>query len=206
LRRSTDKLAPLLVLAIACAEPEVSEPAPLGSALRTGMQLIYASGESEQPPWVVESLEQPALIAGLTHCVRVALRMAPAPSAAQPRAWCVQDWKLQSFNDSTLEFQPLRPVGPGMLLELPRPDGGRIRYETGTLERDTVGDIVLDVVPTSVTTLDAQGQPVRRLRERYAMAITSATRGTFEVPDSLQPGQWRPTQEFRLVALRTPPP
>jgi hypothetical protein len=169
------------------------------------MQMVYASGDSEQPPWIVESVEQPALIAGLTQCMRLELRMAPAPAPPQTRAWCVQDWKLMAYNDSTFDFQPLRPVGPGMTLELPRPGGGRIRYETGPFERDTVGTTVLVVAPTTVTTLDGEGRAVRRLRERYALAIASATRGTFEVPDSVQPGQWRPTQEFRLMALRAAP-
>jgi len=194
----------MLLLGFACARPEPIDPAPLGSALAAGMELVYASGDAEQPPWTVESLEQPSLISGLTHCVRLTLRMAPAPAAPDTRAWCVQDWKLLAYNDSTLDFRPLRPVGPGMILDLPGPAGGLIRYETGQLERDTVGPAVLDVLPTTITTLDAEGRAIRRLRERYAMAITSATRGTFERPDSLRPGEWTATREFRLIAVRRP--
>ena len=152
-----------------------------------GLAAAYYAGHREASVCIVESLEQPSLIAGLTHCVRLTLRVAPSPAPPQIRAWCVQDWKLVAYDDSTLDFQPLRPVGPGMTLELPRPDGSRIVYETGRLERDTVGTAVLEVVPTTVTTLDAWGRAIRRLRERYAVAIASATRGTFELPDSVAP-------------------
>jgi hypothetical protein len=194
----------LLIVAIAAAcvgsELPPPEPASLASLLRAGTELVYESGDTQQH-WVVEALEQPASIAGLTQCVRMDLRRAPTPARPESRAWCVQDLRLKSWNDSSLELTPLRPVGPDMTLELPL-EKGTVRYETGGLERDTIGDMIIDVVPTTVTTLDSAGRTVRRLRERYALGLATATRGTFEEPDSVQPGSWRTTQQFRLVAVR----
>jgi hypothetical protein len=202
MRRHEPALLIVVTLATACGGSELPppEPASLGSMLRAGTELVYESGDSQQH-WVVETLEQPASIAGLTQCVRMDVRRAPAPARAESRAWCVQDRRLKSWNDSSMELTPLRPVGPDMTLELPL-EKGMVRYETGAFELDTIGGMIIEVVPTTVTTLDSAGHAVRRLRERYAVGLVTATRGTFEEPDSVQPGSWRTRQEFRLVAVR----
>jgi hypothetical protein len=192
----------VLVLPAIGAGAITTQTGPPGSGLVNGTQLVYASGGTEQPPWVVESIERPATIGGQADCARIRLRMAPPPAAPEVRAWCLRDGVLSAFVDSTSTFRPLRPVGPGMTLDLPRAAGGLVRYETGDRERETIGTRTIDVIPTSVTTVDADGRAVRRLRERYALALVTATHGVFETPDSTQSSGWRVTQEFRLVAIR----
>jgi hypothetical protein len=69
---------------------------------------------------------------------------------------------------------------------------------------DTVSGRVIPVLVTTVTTLDSLGRPVRRLRERYAIGLATATSGTFEIPDSGTTGVWRPQQMFELRAIEQP--
>ena len=81
---------------------------------------------------------------------------------------------------------------------------GSVRYETGAESQTTVGSLNVQVVDTVVTTLDASGAPVRRLRELYAVSLTTALGGTFEVPDPAAPGGWRTQQVFELKEVRLP--
>jgi hypothetical protein len=53
-----------------------------------------------------------------------------------------------------------------------------------------------------VTTFDAAGRPKRRLRERYAPSLTTATGGRFELPDSSRAGEWRGQRSFELREIR----
>ena len=191
----------LILTAVLCA-PSSRPTGPPGAALARGMQLVYASGGTEQPPWVVESIERPATIGGRTDCARISLRMAPPPAAPEMRAWCVRDGVLIAFVDSTATFRLLRPVGPRMSLDVPRSAGGLVRYETGEMEKANVGASTFDVLPTTVTTIDGDGRAIRMLRERYALALTTAVNGEFETADTTREGGWRVTQEFRLVAIR----
>jgi hypothetical protein len=64
-----------------------------------------------------------------------------------------------------------------------------------------VGAFRLPVIATIVTTIDAQGRPKRRLRERYAITLATATGGTFEVPDPAAPTGWRAEQSFELRTI-----
>jgi hypothetical protein len=89
-----------------------------------------------------------------------------------------------------------------MSLELPRAAGGLVRYETGQRMVDTISGRPFDVLPTTVTTIDSTGRAIRRLRERYALALTTAVHGVFETVDSTATSGWRVTQEFQLVAIR----
>lgn len=103
-----------------------------------------------------------------------------------------------------MAFRVLRPIGPRMRLEIPRTGGGLIRFETTDPERDVVSGTVIEVIPTTVLTIGPDSLPIRRLRERYSVALTTATGGVFETPDSASPSGWRITQEFRLVEIRRP--
>jgi hypothetical protein len=101
------------------------------------------------------------------------------------------------------------------MMENRQANGGLVRFET--LE-PTVENIPLeggssgasavptpiDVIPTTVTTFDSTGQIVRRLRERFSVALATATGGVFEVPDTTQSSGWRTIQRFELVAIRVP--
>jgi hypothetical protein len=77
-----------------------------------------------------------------------------------------------------------------------------VRYVTGSAGVDVIGARRLRVVDTTVTTMDAAGKTVRRLRERYALSLATATGGRFETPDPEQPGQWRTQQIFELREIR----
>jgi len=82
--------------------------------------------------------------------------------------------------------------------------GDTVHYATGDVAEETVSDRRLAVVHTTVTTVDSVGRPRRRLRERYAPSLATATGGRFEVPDAAAPGGWRVEQEFELRAIRGP--
>ena len=175
----------------------------LAERLETGMQLIYASNGQPSPPWIVDSVERPVRIGGRDGCARIRLRTAPDRPAVL-REWCIRDRRLEAWSDSTMAFRVLRPVGPGIRLEMPGAGGGAIRYETTSPERDVVNGVELEVIPTTVLTIGADSLPIRRLRERFSVALATATAGVFEMPDSASPGGWRTMEEFRLVEIRRP--
>jgi hypothetical protein len=82
--------------------------------------------------------------------------------------------------------------------------GGRTsRFITAGETVEEVSGHRLRVIETTVVTLDSAGTVLRRLRERFAPAIGTATWGAFEVPDGA--GGWRLQREFRLAAIRTRP-
>ena len=58
------------------------------------------------------------------------------------------------------------------------------------------------VLATTVTTMDTSGREVRRLLERYAVTLTTATGGRFEIPDPDNPTAWRTQQVFELREIR----
>jgi hypothetical protein len=99
---------------------------------------------------------------------------------------------------------PQRPVGPAMELTLTRANGDVVRYVTGTVTDEVMGGLRIPVVETTVTTADSTGRPLRRLRERYALTLATATGGRFEVPDPAAPAGWREEQVFELREVRMP--
>lgn len=72
---------------------------------------------------------------------------------------------------------------------------------TGAGEVDTIGTRLIPVVPTVLLTQGADGQPTRRLTERYASSLGTATLGVFEVADSTVAGGWRVAQRFKVLAV-----
>ena len=195
----------LALLAALLLQASTQTQAPrIGADLRTGMQLVYGSEGQTQPPWVVESVQAGAPLKDGADCARVSIRRAPAPATADDARLCVEAGVVHAFNAKTNAWQPQRPIGPNMKLVLPRADGGSVRYETGAAGQATVGPLRLQVVDTVVTTLDASGVVVRRLRERYAVSLTTALGGTFEVPDAGTASGWRTQQVFELKEVRLP--
>jgi hypothetical protein len=89
------------------------------------------------------------------------------------------------------------------MLEIPT-RAGAARYQTGRFSVDSISGHRIPVLETMVTTLDQSGTPVRRLRERYAPSLDTATWGVFELPDPGTPEGWRVTQEFWLAEIRVP--
>ena len=119
---------------------------------------------------------------GGADCAIVQIRRGPA--AAPEVRLCVEGGILLQWSDAQKAWQPQRPVSAGRTLTLPRPNGETVVYETGESSSARVGDMEVPVILTTVTTMDASGRPIRRLRERYALSLTTATDGEFEVAES----------------------
>lgn len=91
-----------------------------------------------------------------------------------------------------------------MQLAVRQASGATLEYATAERGDTTVSGLSIPFVRTTIVTRDAQGKVVRRLRERYAISLTSALGGTFEVPDSTASGGWREGQRFDLVRVEIP--
>ena len=81
-----------------------------------------------------------------------------------------------------------------------RDNGDQVRYETDQAAQETISGRSFAVVHTTVTTADSAGRPKRRLRERYAISLTTATGGAFETADST--GAWQVQRRFELREIR----
>ena len=185
----------LIPLTLAAAD------ARLASDLRPGMQLVYGSEGRDQAPWVVEQIEPAAPLKDGADCARLRIRRQPHQPGAEERL-CVEGDTLYAWHAERSAWLPQRPVGPHMTLTLPRANGDTVRYATGDITDQTIARFHLRVVETTVTTSDAAGQPKRRLTERYAITLGTATGGRFEVPDPATPGAWRTEQIFELRDIR----
>ncbi len=173
----------------------------IGSQLRPGMQLVYSSGGVETP-WTIDSLMRNLTIGSRTGCVRIRLRTSQQ-GTPETRALCA-DTTLLSWDDRSGELRPTRPLKAGGVLEVVQRSGGSVRFEAGSPSTERVGETVLWVLPTTVTTRDSTGRVVRRLLERFSIGLATATGGVFEVPDSTRQSGWRTVRSFELVALRQP--
>jgi hypothetical protein len=169
----------------------------LGRLLAPGMQLVYRSGGVDTP-WQIDSVEHNTAVAGRTGCVRLSLRMSPTQRVSERRVHCTDGITMTTWDSASRQHRPARPLG-GRRLDVPRAARGVVRFDAEAVQSDTVSGIPLRVVPTTVTTIDASGRVIRRLRERFAIELATATYGVFEVPDS---SGWRIEREFRLVAVR----
>jgi len=176
--------------------------AALAADLRPGMELIYASAGRDQAPWVVEVLERGLPLKDGADCARLGIRRQPGRTEADESRLCLGGSTLYAWDATARGWVPQRPVGPHMQLTLPRPNGDQVRYETGAVAEELIGALRIAVVATTVTTVDSSGRPKRRLRERYAVGLATATGGVFEVPDATAPDGWRTEQAFELRAIR----
>lgn len=84
--------------------------------------------------------------------------------------------------------------------------GDVVRYETGERAEEEISGRAIPVVQTTVTTSDSSGRPKRRLRERYALSLTTATGGSFETADSGGRAEWRSQRSFELREIRSKAP
>lgn len=186
-----------IVTALALASASVSAVAAQ-SGLRTGSVLIYQTPDGRETPWIVDSAIHDATLHGRPGCSRVSY--APGGPSPNPevRYTCIAGDTLYSWRASDSTWRPSRPIGTAEVLELPTRTG-RVRYVTAAAANDTIGGAVLRVILTTIETRDSAGTVIRRLRERFAPALGTATWGVFEVPDPAAPGGWRPVQEFRLI-------
>ena len=132
------------------------------------------------------------------------IRRQPDRVEAPEERLCVERNVLHAWDANQAAWQPQRPVGAGMELRLPRPNGDTLHYKTTSITEEVVSGVRLPVVNTTMTTIDAAGKPKRRLVERYSVTLTTATGGRFEAPDSNAAGGWRTEQQFELREIRVP--
>lgn len=182
-----------------------ADSAKLAADLRTGMSLVYSSDQGgAQPPWSVEFVEAGAPLKDNADCARVRIRRQPSQTTVEENRLCIENGMLHGWDAPRNAWVAQRPVGPGMELTINRPNGDVIRYVTGSEAEEVIGTFRLRVLETTVTTTDSTGRPLRRLRERYAATLTTATGGRFEVPDAETPSGWKTQQAFELREIRPP--
>jgi hypothetical protein len=169
----------------------------LGSGLEPGMVLLYTNNGQSQPPWIVEAAAPPRFTRPGADCVHVRIQRDAAQPPPDVHA-CIDAGVLHQWSVSRNEWVAQRPVAPNRTLTFTQADGGVVRYETSGSNEVMLGGRTFAIVDTTVTTLDPTGKPVRRLREQFSPALTSAVTGTFEVPDSSVPSGWRAEQTFEL--------
>ena len=187
-----------VLLALLLASPLAAQSP--GSHLVAGMELVYASGGNEIPPWVVEARRDTSVSGA--RCSIVSIKTNPA-QPTERRFTCLSNDSLLVFDPGSLNLRLLRPVGSSMKAEV-RGRATVATYETAAAHADTISGVVLHVVPTTVTTRDTTGRVLRRLRERFAISLGTAVAGIFEVPDSSQSSGWRTEREFELVRIVRP--
>lgn len=171
------------------------QAAPIGSALNEGTALVYESGGAAQAPWVYDAVsvvERPRF----DRCVVTRRRSQSA------RESCVRGDTLFERGDSST-YRAVRPIGPGMRLDVRTASGDVLEYTTGdfTVER-VAGGPELVTLTTTIVTRNPSGTATRRLRERYAPSLLTAVWGAFEEPEDS--GGWRGTLEFSLIEIRAP--
>jgi hypothetical protein len=184
----------------------------LASMLEQGMQLVYSSDGQSSPPWTIDSIVRDVSIGDHAGCIRIRLRLNPAQPTADTRIHCVDSLTMLNWDTRAGAIRPARPLGANAQLDIRQANGGRNQFATTqpTVERirvergPAIDTVSLDVIPTTVTTFDSTGKAVRRLRERFSVALATATGGVFEVADSTVPGGWRTTQVFNLALIRLP--
>ena len=187
-----------LAIAIAALLTQGPTPPKPGSMLQPGTMLIYTSGGVETP-WTIDSAAVDTTIAGRSGCTRLVLRLAPT-RRQQTRAFCADSVMLWGWNDSTQSMIQLRPISPNGTLSISTRNGTTL-YEAGVPTTEKIGGLNVWVIPTTVTTRDRNGRIVRRLTENFSTGLLTATRGTFEVPDSTRVGEMVVQQRFELIGI-----
>jgi hypothetical protein len=181
-------------------------PLTPGSALKAGATLTYGSGGREQPAWTIDSVHRDVALGGRTGCTRIHLRTRPDQPQPTVRVACRGGDTLFAWSAANNVWRAERPLGAGMSLRVPQPTGSSLDYSTGQMGDTTISGQRVAFVHTTIITNDAQGRPVRRLTERYAVSLATALGGVFEIPDSTGEGAgaWKENQRFELVRISIP--
>ncbi len=188
-------LAPAFVFGAFSGQDRLRE-----ARLAVGVELTYSSGGQAGAPWRVELAERDLAIGGRTGCVRVRFAAGGPRAGPDTRTTCETDGILFSWNSTGQVWRASRPVAPARTLETTT-GASVFRYTTGSLATDTIGQFIVRVVETTMTTTDSTGRTIRRLRERFAPGLGTATWGSFERPDPAAPDGWVVEREFRLTAI-----
>jgi hypothetical protein len=190
----------ILVLVVTAAAVQAAN-LRIGSALVPRMELVYSS-EGVETPWSVDSVTRDTTLGGRSGCVRMRLRTSPTAPAAETRAFCSDSTTMYAWDGR--ELRPTRHLKPNSSAEFRLSAGRTSLYETGALQTESISGQPIVVIPTTVTTRDSTGRITSRLRERFSVALATATGGIFETPDTSANGGWRVTRRFDLVGIRTP--
>lgn len=189
----------LLVLGTLAAAPALDAQA----LLATGTVLVYTTPDGTDRAWVVEEATADLAHAGRTGCMRVRYAAGGPTAGPDERITCISGDSLLRWSVAATAWQLARPLAPRDSVDLPL-RSGLARYLTGDVSVDTISGLPVPVLATVILTIDTAGRVIRRLQERYAPGLGTATAGRFEVPDSTSPGGWRTTQAFGLSAIRRP--
>ena len=173
------------------------------TALVRGMELVYESNGVASAPWRVELVEHNVSRGDRTGCVRVQFAPGGPRATTDVRVTCERDGVLFAWDSVRSSWRASRPIRPGGTLEV-RGGTSVSTYTVGRAIADTIGGRAFRVLETTVVTRDSAGRATRRLRERYAPELGTATWGAFESPDWTAASGWRVATEFRLVAVREP--
>ena len=168
--------------------------------LSAGTVLVYRTEGRADQRWLVEGVESGLSHGGRAGCIRVRFAPGGPRTDAEIRFTCVSGDTVMTWSEGEQAWRPSRPIAAGDSLEI-RGSRGVTLFSTGGLAVDTVSGEAVPVIATTVLTFDAQGVAVRRLRERYAPSLGTATWGAFDQPEG---DGWRTTVEFRLVAIERP--
>jgi hypothetical protein len=153
----------------------------------------------------VDAVETGLKLKDDADCARLIIRRQAGQAKGDESRLCLDRNTLYAWDNTKSDWVAQRPVGPGMTLTINRSNGDTVVYETSSVSEETIGTRRLQVIATTVTTRGADGRPKRRLRERYAIALATATGGTFEVPDPSTSTGWRTDQTFELREIRIGP-
>jgi hypothetical protein len=192
-------MIPIVLLATLSQSPSSSR---VGTSLARGMELHYESN-GVTTPWTIDSVDLTVAVAGQSQCSRIVLRI--GDGQPQSRTHCVAADTMWNWDERTQRLVLARRLSPG-LLEITANNGGLVRFLVMPVDSSSIGGRQFMVLPTMVTTYDSTGAPLRRLIERFAPALATATEGVFEVPDTANAADWRVVQQFQLTAVKPPQP
>lgn len=186
---------------VALAAPLRTMPAQ--DSLTTGTVLVYTTPDGGSREWRVEEASHGVAHDGRSGCTRLRYAAGGPSAGPEERITCIEGNRLWRWLASSGGWQLARPLGPTDSLDVAL-RSGLARYLTGVTGIDTVGGVPVAVVATVVLTMDSTGTVIRRLHERFAPGLGTATWGRFEVPEATSASGWRTAQEFRMTAIRRP--
>jgi hypothetical protein len=199
-RRAVPAFAAVVLAAVAGSASASLQTTTL---LTPGMELTYESSSGRGTPWKVDLVERNLSLGGRTGCLRVRFAPGGPKATADERTTCEGDGMLFTWDTTAKVWRQARPIAPNGALEI-RGATTVVKYTTAGAHEDHIDGLAIRVLETTVLTTDSAGRQVRRLRERYAPGLGTATWGAFETRDTTAASGWRVAQEFRLVAIKRP--
>ena len=173
----------------------------LASGLGPGTELEYESDGQAQAPWRIDSVRTALRLRRGSDCADVHLRRA-GQQAPESQRLCLAADTLYRWIAERGAWMVSRPIGRHMNWSTRQANGNVVRYETADTASERISGRTIPVIHTSVITTDSAGRPLRRLTERFAPSLVTATGGVFEAADTAIPGGWRRVRSFELRAIR----